>query len=42
MLTILVGKLERKGPIGTLDVCEQLRGNTEGKMVCKKITPEGA
>jgi hypothetical protein len=42
MLTILVGKLERKGPIGKLEICEEVRGNVECKMDFKKITREGA
>jgi hypothetical protein len=42
MLTMLVGKLERKGPIGKVEVCEQMRGNTGCKMDFKKITRGGA
>jgi hypothetical protein len=42
MLTLLVGKLERKGPIGKLEVCEQMRGNIGCKMDFKKTAREGA
>jgi hypothetical protein len=42
MRTILVGKLERKGPIGKVEVCEQTRGNIGCKRDYKKITREEA